>query len=133
MPDNIVKNTTLNGTKHFYFDMSQEDKGFYLALRDYSEDMGTCVSVSRVLVYRHQCRRRSFVEGLVRVPAVQAPVSGAVSVRSECTKNAHHQSTNSLVCTSEGQWRNDHIVCECDIGHYMSGNKCKGEAQLWHM
>lgn len=124
MPDNIVNNTILSDTKHFYFDMSEKDKGFYLALQDYNE--GTCVSVSRVLVYRHECHAR--VEGLVHFPAVQAPVNGTVLVKSECTENAHYRSISSLECTSEGQWRNDQTVCECDVGYYMNDNVCKGKA-----
>lgn len=133
MPDNIVKNTTLSGTKHFYFDMSEEDKGFYLALQDHDEDRGACVTVSRVLVYRHQCR--AHVENLVHFPAIQAPVSGTVSVRSECTRNAHHQSISGLVhvCTSEGQWSNAQVACECDVGYYMSDNMCGGNAIVAHV
>lgn len=129
MPDNTVENTTLSGTKRFYFDMREEDKGFYLAL----QHSRTCVSVSRVLVYRHQCR--AHVENLVHFPAVQAPVSGTISVRSECTRNAHHQSISGLVhvCTSEGQWSNAQVACECDVGYYMSDNMCGGNAIVAHV
>ena len=54
-------------------------------------------------------------EGLVYFPTVSAPVSGSVTVTTQCADNAHVSPGSSLnvTCTSNGNWSGVTPVCEC--------------------
>ena len=57
-------------------------------------------------------------EGLVRYPTTLSPVSGSVSVTTQCADNAHRTSSSlSVSCTSSGSWSGTTPQCQCDIGY----------------
>ena len=103
------------------FDLSEGDNGFYIAL----QDTGTCVTVSRVFVYRKRCAGRQ--EGLVIYPEAPAPLTD-VSVEAMCVPNATATGPNSLAltCNSEGEWSGT-PQCQCKAGYHRDGNHCIGE------
>ena len=120
MPSNTVGSETTDGVVSDlrYFDMTTSEDGLYLALQDSSAGnlRGTCVGVNRLTVYRHQCPAQAV--GLVRYPATQAPVSGTVSVQTQCVDNAHRSSSSlSVRCDSDGHWSSGSPECECDLGY----------------
>ena len=59
-------------------------------------------------------------EGLVRYPTALAPVSGSVTVTTQCADNAHNANSTSLnvTCFSSGSW-SGHSLCYCDEGHHV--------------
>ena len=128
MPDRHIRDTTASGTQHFYFDVGVDEDVFHLALR--SRRNGVCVTVSRVLVYRHECPgHEQQTAGLTRRPATQAPVNDTVSAIPYCVENSHHSEFSmpqTLRCTAEGVWEKDLTICECDWGYYRDGVVCKG-------
>ena len=120
MQVNRIQNTSdvSNGTKQLHFDFKTPvATRFSLAIRG----VRTCVTVSQVLVYQYQCPRLSTICGHA---TQQAPVSGAVVVRSNCAESYHFSSvavSDFLMCTSEGRW----LTCE-----YFEDNEevtCKGK------
>jgi hypothetical protein len=130
MPTNRIEHSqdTINSiTKQFYFDVSEEEDGFFLALKRSHKDV--CINVSRVLVYRHECPGHEKLSvGLIRYPATQAPVNGTVSAMPYCAENSNHSKgsiPDRLVCTAEGEWMNDGTECECDMGYSRKGDKCE--------
>ena len=109
---------------YFHFDLNEAEDSFALQLINFPNH--ACVTVSRVLVYRHECPQLSI--GLERRPATQAPVNGAVSAMPYCVANSHHSELSRprcLMCTSEGEWMNDRTDCVCDRGYYEDGTICK--------
>ena len=129
-PDHRILNNTLSGTQHFYFDSSPNNDRFVLRLR--SRGGGVCVTVSRVLVYRHECPGHEHLStGLARRPATQAAIDGDVSVTPHCAENSNHSDISIpdiLICTPEGLWLNDQTHCVCDQGYdnQEDSNKCEG-------
>ena len=71
--------------------------------------------------------------GLVRYPTTLAPVSGSVTVTTQCVDNAHISNSTSLnvKCTSNGSWSGQIPQCQCDEGYQKvngSGTQtCQGE------
>ncbi|CAI8015985.1 hypothetical protein GBAR_LOCUS9864, partial [Geodia barretti] len=63
------------------------------------------------------CPARSF--GLVDYPTTLAPVSGSVTVATQCADNAHVRTGFSLNvrCSSSGSWTGTTPQCECDTGY----------------
>ena len=63
------------------------------------------------------CEAKS--EGLVRYPTTLAPVSGSVTVTTQCADNAHITSGSSLSvrCASGGRWPGPVPQCECIEGY----------------
>ena len=61
-------------------------------------------------------------EGLVYFPTVSAPVSGSVTVTTECADNAHVSPGSSLSvrCNSNGSWSGVTPQCHCDDGHFVT-------------
>ena len=59
-------------------------------------------------------------EGLVRYPTTLAPVSGSVTVTTQCADNAHVINSTSLnaTCTSNGTWTGLTLHCQCDTGYH---------------
>ena len=57
--------------------------------------------------------------GLVYYPTTIAPVSGSVSVTTQCADNAHRTSSSlSVSCTSSGKWSGTTPQCQCDTGYH---------------
>ena len=130
MPDNYIHDND-DGEIQLYFDLNtNKNEQFRLAL--VSRPNATCVTVSRVLVYRYECpdNERQSV-GLTRRPATQAPVTGVVSATPECVENsdhAEHSRPELLVCTAKGGWQNDLTLCVCNDGYYRERDICRGTA-----
>ena len=76
------------------------------------------------------CEAKS--EGLVFYPTTLAPVSGSVTVTTQCADNAHTTSGSSLSvrCASGGRWPGPVPQCECNEGYtieIVGGKKiCQG-------
>ena len=124
MPDNHhLLDTTASGTQQFYFDLNKGVDMFVLTLM-ISHSNDTCVNVSRVLVYRHECPQQSI--GLERRPAIQAPISEAVSFIPQCAENSYFsfQGRSILQCTSEGKWSNDYEYCQCSMEYFRDNDGC---------
>ena len=91
--------------KQFYFDVNQNEfDSFRLTLQ--SPDSDGCTTVSRVLVYRHECPGPERLDtGLSVLPSTQAPVNGSVPVTPFCVENASYiegSLIDTLECNSEG-------------------------------
>ena len=74
--------------------------------------------------------------GLVRYPTTLAPVSGILSVTTQCADNAHKTSSNlSVTCDSNGNWSGQIPQCQCDSAYQTATENgrqlCKGESQLY--
>ena len=70
-------------------------------------------------------------EDLVCYPTTLAPVSGSVTVTTQCADNAHRTSSSlEVLCTSSGYWSGVTPQCECDTGYHsttVSGTQiCQG-------
>ena len=88
-----------SGTKQFFFDSRTSADGVYLAL----SGIDTCVTVSRVLVYRYECPGQK--RGPLCRPATRAPVHGHVAVTPNCAENNCGSAVpEALICTSQGIW-----------------------------
>ena len=58
-------------------------------------------------------------EGLVLYPTTLAPVSGSVTVTTQCADNAHRTTFSlNVMCDSDGTWSGPIPLCECDIEYY---------------
>ena len=59
------------------------------------------------------------VIGLVHYPTTLAPVSGSMTVTTQCADNAHRTSSSlSVSCTSSGSWSGTTPQCQCDTGYH---------------
>ena len=120
------------GTKPSYTDthsltLNPSDTGFYLAIRD----NGTCVDISRVIVYRNNCQSRE--SGLVRYPDAPAPVSDSENIAISCVPNAVVSGSAQVTCNSDGTWGPENPVCECRLGYSMDDMSCQGKLLIrWH-
>ena len=126
LPGYRIQDRTASGTQQFYFDLSEDEDGFYLGLK--SRRNGVCVTVSRILVFLFECPTTAV--GLARYTATQAPVSGTVPSISECAENTHHTERSRpdiLECTARGEWQNDLAQCECDLGYLRDSTVCEGK------
>ena len=117
--------------KQFYFDVNQNEfDSFRLTLQ--SPDSDGCTTVSRVLVYRHECPGPERLDtGLSVLPSTQAPVNGSVPATPFCVENASSTVSSrldTLKCNSEGVWINDQTNCQCNAGFFRVGNACKGQS-----
>ena len=117
--------------KQFYFDVNQNEfDSFILTLQ--SPDNDGCTTVSRVLVYRHECPGPERLDtGLSVLPSTQAPVNGSVPATSSCVENASptvESHFDTLECNNEGHWINDQTNCQCNVGLFRAGNACKGQS-----
>ena len=127
-PDNVITYNMKN-PGHFYFESDNNSSGFSISL----QATKACVTVSRVLVYRHECAGHDRLPtGLSRRPPTQAPDSGSVRVNPYCAEHSHFSTAsveNTLVCLSNGTWLNDQSQCECDEGYSNEedAHTCKGK------
>ena len=98
-------------TETHHFTLNYNETGFYIAI----EDTGTCVIVSRLLVYRHNCK--SMQIGLVSYPETPAPVSGSTVINITCVDYANISGSPEVTCGSDGLWGPENPRCECSEGH----------------
>ena len=85
-------------------------RGLYLAIRDNR----SCITVSQVKVFRHQCRQKQ--EGLVVFPETAAPTGDSMTVESHCMPNSRSISSMSMVCDRDGNWAGSGR-CKCNPGY----------------
>ena len=125
MPDNILKLDPGSQLKQFYFDI-EPNRTDHFRLVLVSPGSGRCTTVTRVVVYRHECRRLR--PGLAVLPTTQAPATGRVLVTSHCTENSHHAQSSQpvLECDYTGMWFNDQTMCQCNDGFYRQHSDCLG-------
>ena len=114
----IADTLVVRTTETFDFALSRSEDGFYLAF----QDQGTCVTISRVIVYRRRCPAQQI--GLVLYPEVQSPASGQEPAEASCVANAHAETDLGLMCDSEGTWIGN-PMCSCNDG-YMQVNDTEG-------
>ena len=105
------------------FTLKPSDTGFYVAIRD----VGTCVGISRLRVYRYICPSRQV--GLILYPETPAPVSGSVNVQFTCVDNAYipKSESDTVTCYHNGTWSTEVPVCECNVGYENTGTNCDGK------
>ena len=126
MPDSILKLDAGSQLKQFYFDI-EPNRTDHFRLVLVSPGSGLCTTVTRVVVYRHECRRLR--PGLTVLPATQSPATGRVLVTSHCTENSHQlqgSPPNALMCDYTGMWFNDQTMCQCNDGFYRQDSDCIG-------
>ena len=58
--------------------------------------------------------------GLVRYPTTLAPVSGSVTIATQCADNAHVRTGHrvDVRCASDGIWLGTVPQCECNVGYH---------------
>ena len=88
-------------TNTYNFTLPQSYTGFYIAV----QDIGSCIALSRLRVYRNNCKSRQV--GLVLYPDTPAPESDTVDVAISCAETA-------FTCTSSGTWGTE---CQCKCGY----------------
>ena len=127
IPDHIPG--TASGTHHFYFNLNKGEDIFVLMLKSHSND--TCVNVSRILVYRHECPQQSI--GLTRHLATPANINGNVPGIPQCADNSLFFALKEklkLLCTSEGKWSNDVEYCQCNMEYFEDDDMCISKCEL---
>ena len=117
--------TTRPYSETYPFTLDPSENSFYVAI----QDVGTCVGILRLRVYRYICPSRQ--EGLVLYPETPAPVSGSVNVQFTCVDNAYiPESVSDIVtCYHNGTWSTDIPVCECNVGYENLGTNCGGKSK----
>ena len=102
-------------------------RGLYLAIRDNR----SCITVSQVKVFRHQCRQKQ--EGLVIFPETAAPMDDNITVTSYCMPNSVAITEMDMVCDTNGQWTGSGR-CRCIPGYYRVtvDRRDYCERELWY-
>ena len=103
------------------FTLPPSSTGFYLAL----QDTGSCIVLSRLRVYRNNCKSRQV--GLVLYPDAPAPVSGSANIDISCVENAVVSGSSRVTCTSDGTWGSEIPVCQCRLGYENIESQCVGK------
>ena len=96
-----------------------------------------CLIVTNAVLHTDCDVCEAKTEGLVRYPTTLAPVSGSVTVTTQCADDAHITSGSSLSvrCESDGTWSATNVLCECDEGYEVGNNDngretCQGRLLL---
>ena len=92
------------------FTLRNQDKGMYLGFRD----PNSCVLVSRVIAYRHECPARQV--GLVNFPATASAIESSRTRTAQCVANAEPVSSLRVQCRSDGIWVGT-PQCRCKAGY----------------
>ena len=105
-------NTITTHTFILNFTLPSSSTGFYIA----AQDSGGCITLSRMRVYRENCRARQ--TGLILYPSAPAPVSGSARADISCVENAEVVGSSSVLCQSDGTWSSqNNPVCQCRPGY----------------
>ena len=102
----------------YSFTLPVSSTGFYIAL----QDIGSCIALSRLRVYRNNCVSRQL--GLVLYPDAPAPVSGSANIDISCVPNAVVSGSSRVTCGSDGTWGSQNPVCECQLGYEEIDREC---------
>ena len=119
--------STFTYTNTYKFTLPQSSTGFYLAL----QDNGSCIVLSRLRVYRNNCK--SCQVGLVLYPDAPAPVSGSANIDISCVENAVVSGGSRVTCASDGTWGSETPVCQCRLGYENRQTKCSGRYTVWYL
>ena len=98
-PEGPTSSVTYTNT--YSFTLPPSYTGFYIAV----QDIESCIALSRLRVYRNNCKSRQV--GLALYPDAPAPVSDNVDVAISCAERA-------FTCTSSGTWGTE---CQCKCGY----------------
>ncbi|CAI8048169.1 Ephrin type-A receptor 5 [Geodia barretti] len=109
VPEGPVSSKTYTNT--YNFTLPPSSTGFYIAV----QDIGSCIALSRLRVYRNNCKSRQV--GLVRYPDAPAPVSGSANIDISCVENAVVSGSSEVTCFSNGTWGPETPVCQCKCGY----------------
>ena len=126
-PTNYVKfaapktsGTILTYTFILNFTLPSSSTGFYIA----AQDPGGCITLSRMRVYRANCKKRQI--RLVNYPNAPAP-AGQVNISTTCVSNAMHLGSPNVTCGSDGTWGQENPVCQCNLGYEDRNTECVGK------
>ena len=104
VPEGPVSSVTYTNT--YNFTLPPSSTGFYIAV----QDIGSCIALSRLRVYRNNCKSRQV--GLVLYPDAPAPVSGSANIDIGCVENAVVSGSSEVTCGSDGTWGPETPVCQ---------------------
>ena len=109
-------------TVQIYFNLTHHETGFYIALRDPS----SCISVSRVLVFRYECHKKQ--DHLVIFPQTAAPADESIYINTICVSNASNITSLEVKCSKDGVWSGT-PECYCLPGFklHVDIHSCVGE------
>ena len=110
-----------NNNNTYTFTLPPSSTGFYIAL----QDIGSCIALSRLRVYRNNCKSRQV--GMVLYPDAPAPVSGSANIDIRCVENAEVSGSSRVTCGSDGTWGSQNPVCQCRLGHENRQMQCIGK------
>jgi hypothetical protein len=110
VPEGPVSSVTYTNT--YNFTLPPSSTGFYIAV----QDIGSCIALSRLRVYRNNCKSRQV--GLVLYPDAPAPVTDSEKFNNDvsCVENAV-VSGSRVLCRSNGTWGSQNPVCQCKCGY----------------
>ena len=103
----------------YSFTLPPPSTGLYIAV----QDIGSCLTLSRLRVYRNNCKSRKV--GLVQYPSAPPPTQPA-NISTTCVANAYHVGSENVTCTSDGTWGPATPVCQCRPGYQEVESECIG-------
>ncbi|CAI8007494.1 Ephrin type-A receptor 4 [Geodia barretti] len=115
VPEGPVSSKTYTNT--YNFTLPPSSTGFYIAV----QDIGSCIALSRLRVYRNNCKSRQV--GLVQYLDAPAPMSGSTNIDISCVENAVPRSSR-VKCGSDGTWGSQSPVCQCRLGYEDRQTEC---------
>ena len=92
------EDTSTPYTEIHNFTLQPSQTGLYVAIQDY----GTCLGISRLRVYRNNCK--GLQTGLVIYPDAPAPVDDSVNINIACVDNATVVGSDQVSCHNDGTW-----------------------------
>ena len=98
-----TSNTITTHTFILNFTLPSSSTGFYIA----AQDSGGCITLSRMRVYRGNCRAHQ--TGLILYQSAPAPVSGSARTDISCVENAEVVGSSSVMCQSNGTWSSQSV------------------------
>ena len=116
-----IARSSVTYIKTYNFTLPPPSTGFYLAF----QDTGSCIVVTRLRVYRNNCKSRQV--GLVLYPDAPAPVSGSANIDISCVENAVLSGGSRVTCASDGTWGSETPVCQCRLGYENIQSQCVGK------
>ena len=118
----VQPSTSVTTSMNTYsFTLPPSSTGLYIAV----QDIGSCLTLSRLRVYRNNCKSREV--GLVRYPDAPPPSSSA-DISVSCVPNSSVRDGSGYVtCGSDGNWGPETPQCECDDGFQEIEGSCNRE------